>query len=157
MKRIRLLVPVAVITAVLLMLIAPAAALAAPNAGGHGTGCVQWHTVRCGENLSSIAWRYGTSVDYLMSINNIHNPNKIYAGTNLCVAAGHDDGWQDGGHDGGPQHCDGFTYVVKCGDTVGNIAARFGVNSTYLAQANHLWNPNVIYAGQSLWVPGGCW
>ena len=154
MKRLRLLVPVAVITAVLLMLIAPAAALAAPNTGGHGSGCVQWHTVRCGETLSSIAWRYGTSVDYLMSINGIRNPNKIYAGTNLCVAAG---GGSYGDHHGGSKQCDGFTYVVKCGDTVGKIAARFGVNSAYLAQVNHLWNPNVIYAGQSLWIPGGCW
>jgi LysM repeat protein len=156
MKRLRLFVPVAVITAVLLMLFAPAAALAAPNAGGHGEGCVQWHTVRCGETLTGLAWRYGTSVDYLMSINGIHNPNKIYAGTNLCVAAGHPE--PEPGHGPGPKHCDGgFTYVVRCGDTVGNIAARFGVNSTQLAQANGLWNPNVIYAGQRLWIPDGCW
>jgi LysM repeat protein len=158
MKRLRLLVPVAVITAVVLLLIAPAGAFAAPNEGAHGGGCVQWHTVRCGQTLSGIARMYGTSVDYLMSINGIHNPNKIYAGTNLCVAAGHPEP-QPGPRPGpGPRHCDdGFTYVVKCGDTVGNIAWRFGVNSTYLAQANGLWNPNVIYAGQRLWIPSGCW
>jgi LysM repeat protein len=40
---------------------------------------------------------------------------------------------------------------------VGNIAWRFGVNSTYLAQVNGLWNPNRIYAGQALWIPSTCW
>jgi spore germination protein YaaH len=158
MNKLRPVVPVAILAWVLLMLILPAAALAAPNAGGHGGSCIQWHKVRSGETLSSIAWRYGTSVDYLMSINGIRNPNKIYAGTNLCVDANH--GWHegnDGWQDGRAQQCDGFTYVVKCGDTVGNIAARYGVNSTYLAQVNHLWNPNVIYAGQRLWIPGGYW
>ena len=55
MRRLRLFVPAAVITAVLLMLIAPAAAFAAPNEGGHQSGCVQWHTVRCGQTLSGIA------------------------------------------------------------------------------------------------------
>jgi putative chitinase len=151
MRRLRLVIPVAVITAVLLLLIAPAGALAAPSQGGHPSGCVQWHTVRCGQTLSGIARMYGTSVHYLASINDIHNPNVIYAGTKLCVATGHP------GPGPGPKHCDGgFTYVVKCGDTLGNIAWRFGVNSSYLAQVNHIRNPNRIYAGQKLWIPGGC-
>jgi putative chitinase len=155
MRRLRLIVPVAVIAAVVLLLIAPAGALAAPNEGQKG-GCVQWHYVRCGQTLSGIARMYGTSVDYLMSINGIRNPNKIYAGTSLCVATGHP-GPKPGPHPGpGPKHCDGFTYVVKCGDTLGDIAWRFGVNSSYLAQVNGLWNPNKIYAGQRLWIPGGC-
>ena len=151
MRRLRLVVPVAVITAVLLLLIAPAGALAAPNEGHQQPGCVQWHHVRCGETLASIARMYGTSVHYLASINGIANPNRIYAGTNLCVAAGHP------GPGPGPKHCDGgFTYVVKCGDTLSGIAWRYGVSSTYLAQVNHIRNPNRIYAGQRLWIPSGC-
>ena len=68
-------------------------------------------------------------------------------------------GWHnDWNNDGGGNCSGGFTYIVRCGDTVGNIAWRFGVNSTYLAQVNGLWNPNRIYAGQALWIPcGGCW
>jgi hypothetical protein len=99
MKRLRLLVPIAVIVAMLLLLMAPAAALAAPDShrGGHG-----------------------------------------------------------GGHGGYNCH-DGFGYTVQWGDTIGNIAWRYGVNSTYLAQVNGLCNPNRIYAGQYLWIPGNCW
>jgi hypothetical protein len=99
MKRLRLLVPIAVILALVLMLMAPMGALAAPDQhrGGHG-----------------------------------------------------------GYHRGGYCHGD-FYYTVRWGDTIGDIAWRFGVNSTYLANANGLCNPNRIYAGQTLWIPSNCW
>jgi LysM repeat protein len=45
---------------------------------------------------------------------------------------------------------------VRWGDTIGNIAWRYGVNSTYLSRANGLRNPNRIYAGQYLWIPCYC-
>ena len=118
MKKARLWVPVSVIAAVVLLLMAPAGALAAPNnhGGGHGGWNGGWHGDQNG------GW----------------------------------DDHQNGGWDD-DQDCD-FTYIVKCGDTLGNIASRFGVNSTYMAQVNGLWNPNRIYAGQALWIPcGGCW
>jgi hypothetical protein len=103
MRRLRLLVPIAVIVALVLLLIAPAGALAAPDShrGGHG---------------------------------------------------GRDGGW---GGWGGRTSCD-FSYRVRWGDTIGDIAWRFGVNSTCLSRANRLRNPNRIYAGQYLWIPCGC-
>jgi hypothetical protein len=116
MKKLRVLVPVALIVTLLLLLMAPAAAFAAGSERGHGPQ----------------GWHDGGQ-------------------------RGHQDGWNDG-RQGGKQHgCDGFTYTVRCGDTLGNIAWRFGVNSTYLAQVNGIHNPNRIYAGQALWIPGGCW
>jgi LysM domain len=103
MKKLRVLVPVAVIVALMLLLMAPAGALAAPDLHKGGGGGHSWH----------------------------------------------------GGGGGGCN--DGFSYRVRWGDTIGNIAWRFGVNSTYLAQVNGLCNPNRIYAGQYLWIPGNCW
>jgi LysM repeat protein len=150
MKRLRLFVPVAVIAAVLL-LIAPAGALAAPNEGAAGSGCVKWHYVRCGQTLASIARTYGTSVSYLAAINGIANPNRIYAGTSLCV--------RKSAPPPKPRACGGFWYTVKCGDTLNKIGARYGWSAAYLAQVNHNCNPNLIYAGQKLWIPGhghGC-
>ncbi|ONI42816.1 hypothetical protein AN640_07080 [Candidatus Epulonipiscium fishelsonii] len=38
------------------------------------------HIVQLGDTLHSIAQRYGTSVDYLMKVNNISNPNLIHVG-----------------------------------------------------------------------------
>jgi LysM repeat protein len=51
--------------------------------------------------------------------------------------------WQDG------------VYVVQRGDTLSNIAVRLGVSQTALAQANGIRNPDFIYVGQRLTVPGG--
>ena len=41
-------------------------------------------------------------------------------------------------------------YVVKRGDTVKNISARYGITPNELLKANKIQNPNVIQPGQSL-------
>lgn len=47
-------------------------------------------------------------------------------------------------------------YVVKAGDTLAKIAARFGVSVQAILNANpSIRNPNVIYIGQRLVIPGG--
>ncbi|MCA9971523.1 MAG: LysM peptidoglycan-binding domain-containing protein, partial [Anaerolineales bacterium] len=46
-----------------------------------------------------------------------------------------------------------FTYVVQPGDTLMAIARRYGVTAVAIAQANHIVNPNLIYAGQQLIIP----
>jgi cell wall-associated NlpC family hydrolase len=45
--------------------------------------------------------------------------------------------------------------VVVAGDTLGSIAARFGTSVAALAAANHLSNPNLIYAGEVLVLTAG--
>lgn len=50
---------------------------------GHGWNT---YTVRKGDNLSSIAMRYGTCVRTLMDLNHIGDPNKIFAGQVLRVS-----------------------------------------------------------------------
>lgn len=47
------------------------------------------------------------------------------------------------------------TYVVRPGDTLGALAGRHGTSVRQLAQANGITDPNRLYAGQSLTVPGG--
>ncbi|MFF0630395.1 GH25 family lysozyme [Streptomyces sp. NPDC004296] len=42
------------------------------------------------------------------------------------------------------------TYTVRAGDTLSAIAARYGTTVAKLAAANHLANPNRIYAGQAI-------
>jgi len=43
------------------------------------------HVIRSGETLTSIAKRFGTTVDALAKANNIKNPDKIYAGKSLRI------------------------------------------------------------------------
>lgn len=45
----------------------------------------QYYTIKSGDNLSSIAARYGTTVSQLCAWNGISNPNLIYAGTSIRV------------------------------------------------------------------------
>jgi len=46
------------------------------------------------------------------------------------------------------------TYTLKAGDTLGVVAHRFGVSVSSLASANHIKDPNRVYAGEKLVIPG---
>ena len=46
------------------------------------------------------------------------------------------------------------TYVVQPGDTLYRIAQMFGTNVPTLVGMNNIANPNLIYVGQQLRVPG---
>jgi LysM repeat protein len=126
--------------AMIILLVLPMGASAEPAYTAGGSGCTQWYTIRCGDTLSKIARHFGTSVSHLASINGIWNPDYIVAGTTICVRTR-------------PQPA-GFYYTVKCGDTLGNIGWRYGWSAQYLANVNHICNPNLIYPGQVLWIPG---
>ena len=54
----------------------------------------------------------------------------------------------DCGDSGGSYHC------VRYGETLFSIGRRYGVNPYYIARVNGLRNPNYIYAGQILYIPG---
>lgn len=45
-------------------------------------------------------------------------------------------------------------YRIRTGDTLSALAARYGTSVSALAKANRIANPNLIYAGASLRIPG---
>ena len=45
-------------------------------------------------------------------------------------------------------------YTVQPGDTLVKISIRFGVTTSAILAANHITNPNLIYVGQQLIIPG---
>lgn len=56
------------------------------NAINKGSSSVSaYHTVKSGENLTKIAGRYGTTVQAIVSMNGIKNPNLIYPGQRLRI------------------------------------------------------------------------
>jgi len=101
------------------------------------------HIVRWGENLTGIARRYGTSVQAIVAANHLTNANRIYAGQRLIIPGG----WV-------PAPVSGRVHIVRYGDTLSGIAARYGVSISSIIYANHLANPNRIFAGQRLVIPG---
>jgi lipoprotein-anchoring transpeptidase ErfK/SrfK len=51
-------------------------------------------------------------------------------------------------------HAAQTVYVVRRGDTLGSIAARYGTTAWAIANANGIRNVNYIWAGQRLVIPG---
>lgn len=101
-----------------------------------------YHVVQWGENLTRIALRYGTTVWAIAQANGIWDVNRIRAGQVLLIPVA------------GPTPTPQPTiYIVQPGDTLGAIAWRFGTTVWGIAQANGIWNPNLIYIGQTLRIP----
>ena len=95
----------------------------------------QTYTVRRGDTLSEIAARFGTTVNELVRLNNIADPDRIYEGDRLIIRAGAGDG---------------DTYTVQRGDTLSEIAARFGTTVNELVRLNNIADRDRIYPGQVL-------
>ncbi|HXF64224.1 MAG TPA: LysM peptidoglycan-binding domain-containing protein [Caldilineaceae bacterium] len=51
----------------------------------HYSRCDTTYRVRKGDNLTWISKRFRVSIHSLMRVNNIKNPNRIYAGQLLCI------------------------------------------------------------------------
>jgi LysM repeat protein len=140
---------------VLAAVLMPAAAKAAPVASAPATvtassGCVAWHTVRPGDNLSRISRWYGVSVWQIAQVNGIHNPSLIFVGQVLCIPSTyHPPGPMPPPHPVPPAWCGQF-YTVQFGDTLSGIARRCGTSVHTLMNLNGIWNPNRIWAGQVL-------
>ena len=54
-----------------------------------------------------------------------------------------------------PPHQGEHTYIVQAGDTLAQIALRFGVSVRHLNAVNNLADPNHILVGQRLVIPSG--
>jgi LysM repeat protein len=132
-------------------------------------GTPAMHTVTSGESLQSIANLYGMTIEQVMQINNITNPDMIYRGQELTVWANTpasdapvlptvevnvDAPIESAPVDVIPVEAAPTSYTVQPGEHLAQIARRFGVNWTNIAQANNLTDPNQIFAGQILSIPG---
>lgn len=93
------------------------------------------YTVQRGDTLGGIARQYDTSVSDLADLNGIDDPDLIVAGQVLSLPE---------------QASGGGTHTVTAGETLGRIAARYGVTASVLADGNDLADPNLIFAGQKL-------
>ena len=97
-------------------------------------------TVRSGETLSDIAARYDVSVDSLMRLNGIKDPDHVEIGSRLKVPGQ--------AATAGPGR-----HRVSEGETLGEIAARYQVSSRDLIALNDLRHADHVELGATLKLP----
>ena len=91
----------------------------------------QTYYVQRGDTLKKIAAKFNTTVDAILQLNHILNPDLIYVGQGITLPAGLS------------------TYIVQRGDTLKIIANKYGTTVENLLALNpRIWNPNLIYVGQ---------
>ena len=102
------------------------------------------YTIQKGDTLSEIAQRYNTTVNELVRLNNIRNPNMIYANETLLIPT------KNNSISTGSDDKNNTIYIVQRGDTLYSIAKRFNTTVQNIVNNNGISNPNLIYPGQSL-------
>lgn len=100
------------------------------------------HRVRSGESLYTIGKRYGVSVDRLKAANGLRR-NTIRVGQELVIPAR---------SSGGAAASEGKVHRVRSGDTLSEIARRYGTTVSKLRSANGL-TSNRLRIGQELKIP----
>ncbi len=136
-------------------LIYPDQLLLLPGALVSGNNGYSTYIVMRGDTLKSLANRFGTSMDVLVSLNaDITNINVIYEGQRMVVPSG--SGVPSTPPPATPPPASGQTYTVQRGDTLRKIADRLNTTVDAILKVNpQISNPNLIYVGQVINLPAG--
>jgi len=97
----------------------------------------RFHTVKRGETLSGIAVKYGLSVRQLKNINGLSSKNFLKIGQQLKI-------------DRTPEKPE--YHIVKRGETLSGIAAKYGMPLSRIRKLNRLSRSNLLYAGKKLTI-----
>ena len=106
------------------------------------------YKVHKGDNLSTIAERYGTSVSALKRWNNLYRNRFIFPGQKLTI-------WTKKGTKPAPATIvteKGTFHIVQSGESLSSISTRFGTTIKRLADLNHLTAPYKIKKGERLLI-----
>ena len=101
-----------------------------------------WHIVQPGETLWMIGQSYGVDTSAIAEANAIADVNLIHVGDELWIPI----------DDETPSTDLTIIHIVVAGDTIGGIAAAYGVDTLELAELNGIENPFIIHPGQEITV-----
>lgn len=106
---------------------------------------VTTYPVKSGDCMSTIAFSHNMSLQTLLALNpQVKAPAyTIWPGQVLVISA-----------KAAPTPSAAVTYIVKAGDTLSGIAAKYGTTYQKLASLNSIANPNLIFIGQKIKISG---
>ncbi len=130
------------------------------------------YTVVAGDYLAKISVKYGVTIECLVRVNNIANPNLIFVGQQLSIPVSCS-GQGGGGavvstvNGSSDLTCEfdryagrtapGGTYTVRAGDTLDYIACDFGVSLQCLLDSNpQVVNHKRLAIGEALTIDSSC-
>jgi N-acetylmuramoyl-L-alanine amidase len=108
--------------------------------------------VRSGDTLTGISRRYDVPIARIVELNDLRDPNRIYAGQRLRLRAERRAPATSAGREGSTPAA--VRHTVRPGEHLTGIARRYGVTIAAIVKANGLADPSRIYAGQRLTIPG---
>lgn len=114
-----------------------------------------FHKIRKGENVSSIAKKYGVSPFSIIQANNLSKKYRIYAGDYLKIPnfPSSPKVKKEKVYKYATNAKGEIVYTVKKGDNLSEIATYFKTTPYQIAQANNLRDQNRISKGQKLTIP----
>lgn len=141
MQRSRLIAPLTVLAATLAAspLLATVALAADPTV-----------VVRPGDTLTSISKRHNLSIPALVDLNDLANPNRIYAGQRLRIASEP----APAAPKPAAKPAASRVHTVIRGQNLTVIARQYRVTIAAIVRANAIRNASRIYAGQRITIPG---
>lgn len=96
---------------------------------------MQIYVIARGDTLWNIAKTYNTTVDAIVTANEIPNPDRLVVGQTIVIPI------------------EGSFYTVVAGDSLWAIGQRFNINYLTLAQINNLNPADILRIGTRLYIP----
>ncbi|MCE7990154.1 MAG: LysM peptidoglycan-binding domain-containing protein [Caldilinea sp. CFX5] len=103
------------------------------------------HVVQPGETLYGIAQKYGVDANAIAEANNVANRNQLRVGQKLTIP---------GITARQAAEALGRVHVVQSGESLTAIAQQYGISAEEIISFNNISNPDAIYVGQELIIPG---
>ena len=127
-----------------------------------GTPVPPWYTVyvvQIGDTLDEIAREHDTTVQAIVELNGITDPGRINPGQEIKIPSPYPTPTPTVTPTPQPTFTPfatviPVTYTVQAGDTLADIAARYGISAFELAQVNGIGNNQQLTVGQVLTIPG---
>ncbi len=107
------------------------------------------YVVQPGDTVWDLAQRHGVSVDAIASANGLADPNVIRIGARLTIPASIAPATT-----APSPAASASTHTVQAGDTLWQLATRYGTTVDALVALNSIANPALIRIGESILVPG---